>query len=193
VDDDNKDLFDGTLDDSGSPDGSGDGDTPPAPQSDSGTDGTADPSTKRINDLMSRAQRAEAENQRLKKQLGLQDGRRKSGDDGDAGQGAPEGNEFEEFLREEARTRVFQNAGLADYGLDVSVISGATLREMKESADRWKTVAQSLASKARQQAFEEAGVTPEAGGGQPQTNGKSFAEMSEKEFEEFLRARDGVR
>lgn len=188
-DDNDKDLFDGTLDASDSPDGSGEGDTPPAPQSASGPDGTADPSTKRINDLMSRAQKAEAENARLKKQLGLQDGRRKSGDDGATPAADEQPDEFQEYLREAARRDIFRDSGLADFGLDVSVISGATLREMKESADRWKTVATSLASKARQDAFVEAGVSPEAGGGQA-PEGKSFASMSDKEFEEFLRERD---
>lgn len=190
MEDDNNDLFDGTLDDSGSPDGSGDGtQDPPAPQSASGTDGTADPSAKRIADLMSRAQKAEAEAAKYRKQLGLKDGRVKSGDDETATQ---EPDEFQEYLRESAKRDIFRESGLADFGLDVSVISGATLREMKESADRWKTVAASLASKARQEAFAEAGVTPDTGGGQPQP-GKSFAEMSEKEFEEFLRERDSAR
>lgn len=182
---DNDDLFDGNDGDEldaqsdGSKDDAlapGDQDSPP-PASDS----------KRVNDLMSKWQSAEAKAARLEAELARTKtqvpGARNSGD-----RQAKPADEWAEFHRSMARDKLFESEPrFARYGIDATAIEGATPAEMQASFNRQKALIDKIETAARNTILAEHGLIPEvAAGASERSEPVDFARMSSKEFEEYL-------
>ena len=163
------DLFDedeGTDSDSGSGEESSDDSDAAPPESTKGTKKAAN-SDKRVNDLMSKWQSAEAEKKRLAARIAELEGSGTSngGENRSAPQSA-EANEFLELAREQARTSLFQSdPRLAQYGFEVSAIEGTSAKDMQASLKRLLSVVERVESSARSNALREFGLSPEVASG----------------------------
>lgn len=153
----------------------------PAPQADS----------KRVDDLMSKWQSEQARANRLQKEL---DAARAGG----GSQGAPQGDadgsmdEFREFARENARNQLFgSDPKLAAYGLKAEDITGSTIAEMRESLRKHQKLIDGVETQARNQILAEHGLSPEVATGASTENAPKFSQMSDEEFDKFLKERDG--
>lgn len=157
-----------------------------APPADASAD---DKGEKRINDLMSKWQAAEARANAAEAKLKAPAKQGESAD-GDTGQAA-QANEFLEFAREDARRRVFESdPRLAAAGLELSAITGTTLDEMKASLARQVKLVDGIESRVRSSVLTEHGLNPEVDGGARESL-PSFETMSEEDFQKFLEKRDG--
>lgn len=167
---------------------------------DSGSDNSAPPddaepkdnSGKRINDLMSRAQKAEARAAKAEAALKAAKGESKDDQsDGEADSKAPVRDEFVEFARENARSTLFgSDPRLAAYGLTAEAIVGNTISEMQASLKAQKKLIDGIESAARQSVLREHGLDPEVSTGAASEKAPDFASMSQEEFEKFLNKRD---
>lgn len=147
------------------------------------------PADKRIRDLQSKADAAEARANKLQKQLeGL-----------NPGEGTPKGsNEDPERaalmaeLRETSLDAVFAEfSELRDYGIDRSLIEGANRAQMRENANSLVALIKSVETKARNKTLREHGIKAEPAGGTRSTP-KSYETMSDEDFEkEIARGRHG--
>lgn len=164
---------------------------------DSGSDDSAPPddqkpednSGKRINDLMSRAQKAEARAAKAEAALAKAAGESKGDQGGDVAGGEP--NEFVQFARENARNTLFaSDPRLADYGLTADAISGETVAEMRASLVAQKKLIDGIESAARNKILREHGLDPEVSTGAASEKTPDFASMSNEEFRKFLEERD---
>jgi len=168
------DLFDDVLDDDGSDSGSAaEGDA--LQDGKSASDGSSDPKDKRINDLMSRAQKAEAEAAKLRNQLAK--GKDSAGDDKES--------DFEAYMRESVRRTIFAESGLSVFGLEPNVIEGATVAEMQASAKRQKDLIEKMRTTVRGEVLTEHGLSPDAAGGVPDKP-IDYAGMSDEEFQKVV-------
>ncbi len=171
------DDLEGALDDED--EGAGDdsqGDEGPAGASASKGEG------KRINDLMSKWQAAEA---RAKK---AEDALNKKGDAGgaEAGGGNTELQQYIELFREQAREQAYRSdPRLAEYGIEVSSITGSTPSEMAESVKRAGALIDQMAQRIRDDVLKKHGLSPEVTS-KPTGGRKSFDQMSDEEFEKEL-------
>jgi len=175
--DETDDLFDGIMDgdDSGGDDGAdgADATSPASGSSDEGKD-------KRIRDLMSRAQKAEAELAKVRK---AQETNPKPEGSQPA---APQiSDEFSAYMRESVRRQIFADAGLADLGLDTSAIEGRTVEEMQASAKRYSDLLGGLRDQVRDQVLKEHGLSPDAGGGSGGT-AVDYAALTPEDFEKLV-------
>lgn len=167
---------------------------------DSGSDNSAPPddkdpkdnSEKRINDLMSRAQKAEARAKKAEDALAAKapaSGSNQGDDKADSGNRP--GDDFVDFARENARTTLFNSEPrFAAYGLKAEAISGTTVKEMRASFEAQKKLIDGIESAARQKVLREHGLDPEVSTGSASEKSPDFASMSQEEFEKFLGSRD---
>lgn len=192
---DDKDLMDDLEDlgdDSSDSGDSGSSNSAP-PKSDAGEKSSSD---KRVNDLMGKWQAEQARANRLQTELEAAKGTAKSagGSQGNSAGGAdPAVSEFQDFVREDARRRLFDSdPRFASYGMDSSAITGSTLAEMKESVKRSKALLDGMETRVRGKVLEEHGLDPEvtAGGREPSMG---IGEMSDSDFAKFLQERDSGR
>ena len=166
---------------------------------DSGSDNSAPPSgkaepeadKKRVNDLMSKWQAEEARANKAEAELKTLKAGGAAAPEGSApAGGADSTSEFSEFVREDARRRLFESEPkFAAYGLDQSAISGSTLAEMKESIKRNKALIEGMESRVRGAVLQEHGLDPEVVAGSHEAAPK-LAEMSDSDFAAFLEKRD---
>lgn len=185
-DNDSDDLFDGESTDDTA--GSGSPQDPPAPQDDASGAGT--PDSKRISDLMSKWQSAEAKATRLENELA----RRKTAGTGDRNSGGPTakpGDEWLDFQRTMVRDSLFNSdPRLKTYGIDAAAIGGATPQEMKANFDRQVALIDKIETAARDVVLREHGLVPEiVAGTAEREDAPDFSRMSKKEFEEYLAQR----
>lgn len=167
---------------------------------DSGSDDSAPPTDnaaapkddgKRVNDLMSKWQRAEAEKNRLAARLAALEGQGGGSQDGDGDAGESRLSEFEEFARENARNTLFaSDPRLAAAGLTAEDIAGSTLSEMKASMAKHQKLIGGIESRMRNEILAQHGLDPDVATGAGSAETPSFSKMSDKEFAEFLAARD---
>lgn len=168
---------------------------------DSGSDNSAPPadakpednSEKRINDLMSMAQKAEARAAKAEAALkAAQSGEQAPKDKDVAGaKPASGGDDFVEFARENARNTLFgSDPRLAEYGLTAESIGGETVAEMRASLAAQKKLIDGIESAARNKILREHGLDPEVSTGAATEGAKDFAAMSNEEFKKFLAERD---
>jgi hypothetical protein len=187
ADTDDQDLdLEGQDGDEGDADGDGDGgndgdgkDGKPEGDGQTGED-------KRLADLQSRLDKAEARANKAEAALA------KGGGSGE-GEGSkdPERAALLEELREASLDAVYgEFKELGEYGIDRALIEGKTRAEMRESATSLVGLVKSVATKARNKALKEAGVTAEPAGS-TRTPPKDFASMSAEEFEKFRAERKG--
>jgi hypothetical protein len=166
------------------PDGS-DGDDADALPSDPPGDAAKNES-KRINDLTSKWQKAEARAKKAEEAL------KAKGGGADAGQGTELPEEVRRWMdsaKDAAKERWFNSdKRFADYGLEVGLIDGADPSEMQAKAKTLSGLIDAIESKAREAVMREHGITPEFSGGQP-TQKHDFASMSDEEFAKFLERR----
>lgn len=165
-------------DDTGSPDAGDGSGAPPA--------GNAGPKksneAKRIEDLMSKWQTAEAENARLKSQL-----------EGKGPQGEPGGEQIPEAVRQwmnaakdAARDRFFNSdPRFAEYGIDLSLIEGEDPDAMKASAARIKSLIDAVESKARERVLRDHGIEADVQGSAPAPK-VDFATMDDETFDKYV-------
>lgn len=149
-DEEEQDQFDGDDgENTEDPDGSAEGAT---------TD--AGPADKRINDLMSKWQRAEADNQKLRRQLAAQQAQGNARPPADA-----PGNEWITFMRQTARDQIFASEPrLARYGFEPDAISGETPAEMQAALTNLRNLIDRIETDASNRALKRAGLTPSAKG-----------------------------
>jgi len=173
-----------------------------ASEGDSGSDNSAPPKRapadkasgdKRVNDLMGKWQAEQARANKLERELEAARAEQSPPnlDGGSAGGGAvPPASEFDEFIRDDARRRLFDTEPkLAAAGLDASAITGSTLSEMKDSLKRTKSLVEGMETRLRGSVLREHGLDPEVvAGAHEQVQG--VAEMSDAEFAKFLADRD---
>ena len=172
----------GLQDDLEMVDGDEDADDAASSGSDS-TDAPQDPKDKRINDLMSKWQSAEARATAAEAKVAAP----KDGDAGD--DSAPASSEkpvadegFAEILRDAARDALFaSDPRLKRFGFKPDVIAGTTAAEMRESMAKQVAILDAVEGKVRNEVLAEHGLTNDAAGGGSEKP-QNFAEMSSEDF-----------
>lgn len=166
---------------------------------DSGSDKNAPPddktpednSGKRINDLMSRAQKAEARAAKAEAALAAKGEATAPTDKDDADGKSGSGDEFVDFARENARTTLFNSdPRFTAYGLTAEAITGKTIAEMRQAFAAQKKLIDGIETAARQSVLREHGLDPEVSVGSASEKAPDFTSMSQEEFEKFLNKRD---
>lgn len=160
------------------------GDNPP----DDTNEEAAAAEDKRIRDLQSRADKAEARANKAEAALAKSVTR-----DGNKGESKdPERDALLVELREASLDSVYgEYPELRRYGIDRNLVEGRTRAEMRESATSLVALVKSVATKAKNDALKEAGLSAEPVGGTRQPP-KDYASMSDEDFEkELARARSG--
>jgi hypothetical protein len=167
--------------------------------SDSGSDNSAPPANegladgdkKRVDDLMSKWQAEQAKAKKLEKELAAERAKAAKAPRKSASDRNSEADEFIKFTRESARKQLFDgDPRFAKYGLGLEAIAGDTLDEMKESAKSHLKLIEAIESKTRNDVLSEHGLEPEVETGVSDDGAKSFEQMSDQEFQEFLKGRD---
>lgn len=176
------DVFDEDKDENTTVESDATGDAPPS-GSDSKTEANSE---KRIRDLMSRAQKAEAEVAKLRKPAETKD----SADGGSTAKA--EADELREFLRENVRQQLFEREPrLAQYGIEATAIEGTTVTEMTASFERQRKLIGAIETRARSVVLEEHGLDPDVGGGSAEAP-VDFNAMPKTEFDALVeRAKRG--
>lgn len=142
-----------------------------------------DKTDKRIRDLQSQLDKEKARANQLEKLAG-------KGKDADQGDGTrsndPETAALRQELREASLDAVYgEFKELRDFGIDRSLIEGATRAEMREAATALVGLIKSVETKARNKALSEHGIKAEPAG-TTRTPPKDFAAMSDEEFEKVM-------
>lgn len=141
------------------------------------TDESQEPAeeSKRISDLMSKWQKAEAAKVKLEGELKAL---REQGP-------APSGGEaalWIEVMREAARDQVYaSDPRFAKYKLDSGLIDGTTPEQMRQSAKRLATILDQVEADAQQSVLKKHGLSPEQRGGAVQRM-PDFTQMSDDDF-----------
>lgn len=143
---------------------------------------------KRVNDLMSKWQKAEAENKRLRDQLaasGTQSSD-KRGDGGKSKDGGSAANEFLEYSRQMVRGQLYDSdPRLKAYGIEASAIVGDTPAEMQASFKAQLKLIERIETRARNAALIDHGISPEIAGGSGDSEPVDFEKMSSEDFNKF--------
>ena len=150
-------------------------DAPPATDNDG-----SETESKRIRDLMSRADKAEARANQLEAQLKGKGSTKRSKD-------KAETDEFMELVREQSRNQLFSSdPRLAEYGLKPSVIAGNTPEEMRASFDQYKSLLDAIVSKVRNQVLVEHGLDAGVTGSGKGQELPDFSAMPAKDFKALM-------
>lgn len=159
--------------DAGSDDGDAD-DAPPPKES------------KRVSDLTSKWQKAEARAKKAEAALAKSRKQPASDDQADDARGA-EAQEWIEAQREFARERAFtSDARLAEYGLTSEDITGDTPGAMRDGVKRYVALIDAIETKVRNRVLADHGLTPDTPGGGKEER-LDFASMSDEDFEKQVR------
>jgi hypothetical protein len=141
--------------------------------------------SKRISDLMSKWQKADAENARLKAELA-----KAAKPKTPTNRSEPQGDEFMEFAREHARNTLFaSDPRLAKYGVDVNAIQGDTPAEMRASLEQQRKLIDSLESRIRNEVLAEHGLDAEVASGSGSKGLPDIGAMSDEEFNKLMERR----
>ena len=146
--------------------------------------------SKRIRDLQSKADKAEARANKAEAAL-AKAGKRDEGKPAEGSQD-PELAATRAELREASLDAVYAEfEQLKSYGIDRSLIEGSTRAEMREAATQLVGLIKSVETKARNRTLKEHGIVAEPAGA-TRTPPKSYDEMSAEDFEkEITRAKSG--
>jgi hypothetical protein len=181
-------LFDDNTDeDAGDTEGSADAD---ADGHDSDADSAGDSKdNKRVNDLMSKWQSAQAEVERLKAQLARGTGDKDSEKRGDGEKpknGSSAAQDFLEYSRQMVRDQLYgSDPRLKAYGIETSSIVGDTPAEMQASFKAQVKLIERIETRARNAALIDHGISPEVVGGSGVTETVDFDKMSSEDFAKF--------
>lgn len=153
---------------------------------DTETDGEEDSDSKgeskRINDLMSRAQKAEARAAKAEKALAKMRGE---------GEADPATQRLMSELREAGLDAVFgEHPELREYGIKRDLIEGTTRAELRESAKALVSLIKTVSTKARNKALADAGVEAEPQSGQRRP-AVDYGAMSDEDFQKELKRLSG--
>lgn len=174
---------DGLDDLEGSAGADGTDDAPPSTDNDN-----SEAESKRIADLMSKWQRAEARAKKAEAALTKRSGTQTKGRTASA-----EIDEFAAFAREDARLRLHRSdPRFEKYGIEPTAISGNTLEEMKASFDAQRKVVDGLESRIRNEVLREHGFDLDVGGSNSESALPDFGSMSPEDFAKFVERRDGL-
>lgn len=156
-----------------------DGEQPPE-ESKAGTDDGVD---KRVRDLQSKADAAEARANKLEKLLAKSSD---SGESDSAGSNDPDRAALLQELREASLDAVYGEFDLLkDYGIDRALIEGTTRTQMRESAAQLVGLIKGVETKVRNKVLREHGLKAEPAGATRQPP-KNWAEMSSEDFQKEL-------
>jgi hypothetical protein len=150
---------------------------------------TPDPSaneSKRVDDLMSKWQKAEERAKRAEAALAKsKDG---SAPTGERRSKPPEGvDEWMSVAREFAVDQVYRSEPRFErYGIERSRLSGSTPQEIRENAETLTKLVDAIETRARNDALLEHGITPDSAGGGVSTKLANVASMPEDEFEALV-------
>lgn len=138
---------------------------------------------KRVRDLQSKADKAEARANKLEKDLKQL---REKGTS--PGTNDPEREAINQELREAALDAVFADTPeLRDFGIDRSLIEGSTRAEIRESAASVVALIKSVSTKTRNRVLKEHGIEAPGSTG-PRTPPRDYAAMSDEDFLKLLDA-----
>lgn len=166
---------DGDAGSSDSGDGSG---APPA----SGDAPAGKDESKRINDLMSKWQAAEARAEAAERKLKTGDGQAKPR----KGEIPPEVQAWMTAAKDAARDRYYNSdPRFAQYELEPSLFDGETPDDMASNAKRFKSLIDSIEAKARDRVLREHGVNPDLSSGRPVPD-LDIGAMSDADFEKLV-------
>lgn len=149
--------------------------------------------SKRINDLMSRAQKAEAQAAKFEKQLKAVRG---AADGAAAAVPVPESEKAPEVPVEVRRWLDAAKGGVVDrlygsdprfatYGIDKAAIGGDTPEAVAEAVKQLSALIDKVETRVRNDTLAEHGMNPAPGGGGAAA-GPNVGAMSDEEFEKFL-------
>lgn len=178
----NEDVEDEDLDEDSDPDGDEDEDEEPASESKKQTDKSA----KRIRDLQSAKDKAEAELKRLKRELASGKDRREKRELD------PEVQQWMEVAKDTTRQRLFEaDPRLKDSGLTAAAITGDTPDEMRRSARALTKMLDKVETRTRNRLLQEHGIEPsQSDAGRPPA--RDYASMSKEEFERIVAEARGM-
>lgn len=143
-------------------------------------------SDKRVADLMSKWQKSDAENAKLKAQITKSNTKNSSED---SSTDTAQANEFMDFAREHARNTLYAtDPRLAKYKIPVESVSGSTPDEMRRSLEAQVKVVAAMETQIRRDIMIEHGIDAEvvSGKGGSELN---IAQLSEKEFAALIERR----
>lgn len=182
MNDDLEDGVEGTLDgDAGSQaDGS---------QSGSPSDGTsASDSDKRYNDLMSKWQKAEARAKKLEEAMKSSDGSTQAPKAGSTDVVDPKLKAWLEEAAADVADRAYRSdPRFEQYGISASEFRGESPEEIRNKVKQTRELIDKMETRIRNAILAEHGLAPEVISTRPSSN-KSFAQMSSKEFNEYLKS-----
>lgn len=136
---------------------------------------------KRISDLQSKADAAEARANKAEKLLA-----KVRGQETDQGGKDPETAALRAELREASLDAVFgEYPVLAEFDIDRDLIEGSNRAEMRESATSLVALIKSVSTKARNKALRDNGITAEPAGSRREPP-KNYGAMSQEDFEKEL-------
>lgn len=138
---------------------------------------------KRIRDLQSKADKAEARANQLEKLLAKASG---PGEGDTQGSNDPDRAALLQELRDASLDAVYAEfAELKDYGIDRSLIDGRTRSEMREAAAQLVGLIKGVETKVRNRVLRENGIKAEPAGS-TRSQPKNWSEMSKEDFEKEL-------
>jgi hypothetical protein len=142
---------------------------------------------KRIRDLQSKADKAEARANKLQKRLEEADANTAKGSDEDSSDIPPELREWLGIAKEKAQDSLYEgDERFKEYDLSPTLITGETPDKMKESAKALQELVTQIEGKVRNSVLQEHGFAPEPASSARQEP-KNWATMSR---EEFIKERD---
>lgn len=190
MDDENVDMFDDLGGDAGGADAGSD-------SGEAGTDAPPPKESKRISDLMSAAQKAQARANKAEARVkALEAAKSESGSQSDDTAPARDERDEErqewvsaqrEFLRERALN---SDARLEEYGISADDIAGSTPAEIKASVKRYQALIDAVETKARNRLLLEYGLNPEIAG-QAMDPKVDIGAMSDDDFEKLVQKTKG--
>lgn len=141
---------------------------------------------KRVRDLQSKADKATAEANKLRKELEALKAKPKDAGK-EAGDVPPELRQWLNAAQDRVRDQLYgADPRFKEYGIDPALITGGTPEEMKATAAQLKKFVDRVETKVRNKALRDAGFDPEPVASTPQTR-RNYAEMDPKDFEEVVR------
>lgn len=142
-----------------------------------------DSKDKRISDLMSKWQSAEAKAAKLEKASKAAEGKGVK----DQSALSPEVQQWIELARGQARDQVYaSDSRFSDFGLDRNSIVGDSPAELAESAKKMSSLFDQIETKMRESILKKHGLSPELKPSPRDSKAKSFGDMTSEEFEKEL-------
>lgn len=146
-------------------------------------------SDKRVKDFQSKADAAEARANKAEARLKTLESAFKV-DNSDDSKPPKSGNaSTDSAIIDMARMFAYQqNPKLADYGVEMSDISGSTPSEIARNATDIVARFEKIETKARNKVLAEQGLAPEISGGETSSPKRDFSTMPKKDFDAFVEA-----